>query len=315
MGSPAGVRGNGYALTMEYSPPPLFDRGPAPVVRLVFFAIAAIVLMILDARFQYAETIRQGFVLAIYPFQRAALAPIALFEHASEFFVSQATLLRETSQLRDDKLRDAKDLITFQALQAENETLRELLNARERTGGTAHFAEILYLGRDPFSRKVIIDKGSQHGIHAGQPVIDVRGLIGQVTRVHPVVAEVTLVIDKDYVIPVQVIRSGLRGLAFGSGDGVTIELRFTASNSDVRVGDVLVTSGLDGVYPPGLPVATVSRIDHDNTSTFARILCAPTGSPGHNRELLILSPTLVGPPYPPDAPAAKRPTRGTRKAR
>lgn len=300
---------------MEFSPPPLFDRGPAPVVRLVFFAIAAIVLMILDARFRYAEVIRQGFVLAIYPFQRAALAPIVLFEHASEFFVSQATLLRETSQLRDEKLRDAKDLVTFHALQAENEKLRELLNARERTGGTAEFAEILYLGRDPFSRKVIIDKGSQQGIQAGQPVIDARGLIGQVTRVHPVVAEVTLVIDKDYAIPVQVIRSGLRGLAFGSGDGVTIELRFTATNSDVRIGDVLVTSGLDGIYPPGLPVATISRIDHDNTSTFARILCTPIGSPGQNRELLVLAPAIFGPPYPPDPPAVKRPPRTARKSR
>ncbi|MFM9887603.1 MAG: rod shape-determining protein MreC [Burkholderiales bacterium] len=300
---------------MEASPPPLFDRGPAPVVRLVFFIVASIVLMMLDARFRYAETIRQGFVLALYPFQRAALAPIALFEQASEFFVSQATLLRETSQLRDEKLRDAKDLVTLQALQAENQKLRQLLNARERSGGSAQFAEILYLGRDPFTRKVIIDKGSQHGVESGQPVIDVSGLIGQVTRVHPLVAEVTLVIDKDHAIPVQVVRSGLRGVAFGSGDGVTIELRFTATNSDVRVGDVLVTSGLDGIYPPGLPVANVSRIDHDTTSTFARILCMPTGGPGHNRELLVLSMAMVGPPYPPEAPAQKRPPRPGRKAR
>ncbi|MSQ17989.1 MAG: rod shape-determining protein MreC [Betaproteobacteria bacterium] len=297
---------------MESTPPSLFDRGPTPVVRLVFFTVAAIVLMTLDARFRYAEVIRQGFALAVYPIQRAALAPIALFESASDYFVAQAKLMRETTQLREERLRDAKDLITLGALQAENEKLRQLLDSRERSGRTAQFAEIMYLGRDPFSRKVIIDKGTQHGIEAGQPVIDVNGLIGQVTRVHSLVSEVTLVIDKDHAIPVQVVRSGLRGVVFGSSDGVTMELRFTAGNADIQVGDVLVTSGLDGVYPPSLPVASVVRIDNDATSAFARITCAPLGGPGQNRELLILSKTEASPPYPADAPTAKRPPRGGR---
>jgi rod shape-determining protein MreC len=301
---------------VEHLPPPLFARGPAPLVRLVFFTVAAIVLMVLDARFRYAETIRQGLVLVAYPLQRAAVAPITLAEQVGDFFVSQAALQRENAQLRDERLKASKDLVTLQSLQAENQKLRELLDARARLGGAAYFAEILYLGRDPFSRKVIIDKGSQHGIEAGQPVIDANGLIGQVTRVHPLLAEVTLVIDKDHSIPVQIVRNGLRGVAFGSGDGATVELRFMAANADIEIGDLLVTSGLDGVYPHGLPVARVARVDRDAAFTFARVFCTPVGGPGQNRELLVLSKAQAGPPYPAEeAGAAKRPARGGRKAR
>lgn len=300
---------------MEHLPPPLFERGPAPVVRLVFFVIAAIVLMVLDSRFRYAEALRQGFVLAAYPLQRAAVAPISLAEQVGEFFVSQATLQREVSQLRDDKLRAAKDLLTMQSLQSENQKLRQLLDARTRLPNSAQFAEVIYLGRDPFSRKVIVDKGTQHGIELGQPVIDAYGLVGQVTRAHPLLAEITLIIDKDHAIPVEVVRNGVRGVAFGSGDGETIELRFMAANADVQIGDALVTSGLDGIYPVGLPVARVARIDKDSAFTFARILCTPVGGPGQNRELLILSKAQAGPAYPEEEPAApKRPQRG-RKAR
>lgn len=299
---------------MEHLPPPLFERGPAPVVRLVFFVIAAIVLMVLDSRFRYAEALRQGFVLAAYPLQRAAVAPISLAEQVSDFFVSQATLLREVSQLRDDKLRAAKDLLTMQSLQSENQKLRQLLDARTRLPNSAQFAEVTYLGRDPFSRKVIVDKGTQHGIEAGQPVVDAYGVVGQVTRAHPLLAEITLIIDKDHAIPVEVVRNGVRGVAFGSGDGETIELRFMAANADVQIGDALVTSGLDGIYPVGLPVARVARIDKDAAFTFARILCTPVGGPGQNRELLILSKAQPGPAYPEEEPAPKRTQRG-RKAR
>lgn len=299
---------------MEHLPPPLFERGPAPVVRLVFFVIAAIVLMVLDSRFRYAEALRQGFVLAAYPLQRAAVAPISLAEQVSDFFVSQATLLHEVSQLRDDKLRAAKDLLTMQSLQSENQKLRQLLDARTRLPNSAQFAEVTYLGRDPFSRKVIVDKGTQHGIEAGQPVVDAYGVVGQVTRAHPLLAEITLIIDKDHAIPVEVVRNGVRGVAFGSGDGETIELRFMAANADVQIGDALVTSGLDGIYPVGLPVARVARIDKDAAFTFARILCTPVGGPGQNRELLILSKAQPGPAYPEEEPAPKRTQRG-RKAR
>jgi rod shape-determining protein MreC len=302
---------------MEHAPPPLFVRGPTPLVRVFFFGMLAVFLMVLDARFKFMEPLRQGLLWIAYPIERVATAPVTLFDRVSEFFISQARLQRENGELRSEKLRSAEDLLRLQALQTENEHLRALVDARQRGGGTATFAEIVYLGRDPFSRKVIIDKGSQSGIELGRPVMDAGGVIGQVTRVHPLVAEVTLVIDKEQATPVQILRNGLRGVAFGSGDGATMELRYMAANAEINTGDVLVTSGIDSVYPFGLPVATVSRIDKDASYAFARIICTPTGGPGQNKEVLVLSKARPAPAaYPEDdAPAAARSTRLPRRDR
>jgi len=298
---------------MEHTPP-LFVRGPTPLVRVFFFGMLAVFLMVLDARFRFMEPLRQGLLWIAYPIERVATAPIVLFDRVSDFFVSQARLQRENGELRSDKLRAAEDLLRLQALQAENVHLRALVDARQRTSGGATFAEIVYLGRDPFSRKVIIDKGSQSGVAAGRPVMDAGGVIGQVTRVHPLVSEVTLVIDKEQATPVQILRNGLRGVAFGSGDGSTMELRYMAANAEINTGDVLVTSGIDSVYPFGLPVATVTRIDKDASYAFARIICTPTGGPGQNKEVLVLnkaSPPPAG--YPEDdAPSAPRGARAAR---
>jgi rod shape-determining protein MreC len=298
---------------MEYHPPPLFVRGPAPFVRLVFFVVLSAFLMVLDARFKYMEPLRQGLLWVAYPIQRAATAPIDAFGRVREFFVTQATLQSENAQLRAERLKDSEDLLKLQALQQENATLRSLLAARERAGGRGTFAEIVYLGRDPFSRRVIIDKGSQEGIEAGRPVIDATGVVGQVTRVHPLVAEVTLVIDKEHAVPVVSLRNGLRGIAFGAGDGRSLELRFMPANADIEAGDTLVTSGLDGVYPAGLPVAKVQRVDRDASYQFARILLAPVGAPGSNKEVLVLSKPELVPAYPEDVQEpVKRPQRARR---
>jgi len=301
---------------MEHTPP-LFVRGPTPLVRVFFFGMLAVFLMVLDARFRFMEPLRQGLLWIAYPIERVATAPIVLFDRVSDFFVSQARLQRENGELRSDKLRAAEDLLRLQALQAENVHLRALVDARQRTSGGATFAEIVYLGRDPFSRKVIIDKGSQSGVAAGRPVMDAGGVIGQVTRVHPLVSEVTLVIDKEQATPVQILRNGLRGVAFGSGDGSTMELRYMAANAEINTGDVLVTSGIDSVYPFGLPVATVTRIDKDASYAFARIICTPTGGPGQNKEVLVLSRASPPPAaYPEDdAPAQPRAGRTPRRGR
>jgi rod shape-determining protein MreC len=295
---------------MEHAPPPLFVRGPTPLVRLLFFGTLAVFLMVLDARFKFMDPLRQGLFWIVYPVQRVASLPIDLFDRVSDFFVSQARLQQENAELTSEKLRSAQDLLRFQAVLAENKTLRAMLGAREHAGGHSIFAEIAYLGRDPFSRKVIIDKGSQSGVELGSPVIDAGGVIGQVTRVHPLVAEVTLVIDKEQATPIEVVRNGLRGVAFGSGDGSTMELRYMAANAEINTGDVLVTSGIDSVYPFGLPVATVTRIDKDASYAFARIICTPTGGPGQNKQVLVLSRSSAAPaPYPEGEVAA--PARGS----
>lgn len=295
---------------MDATSPPLFVRGTTPLVRLVLFGGLALFLMVLDARFKYTEPLRQGLLWIAYPAQRVAIAPFDLFDRARGYLVSQTGLQSENAELRTEQLKAAQDLVTLQALRGENDHLRAMLDAKQRLSQPSVFAEIIYLGRDPFSRKVIINRGSQAGVELGQPVIDSGGVIGQVTRVHPLVAEVTLVIDKEHAVPVMNVRTGLRGVAFGSGDGRTLELRFQSQDTDIVAGDTLVTSGLDGLYPPSLPVAKVARVDKDASQTFARVILAPAGGPGQNKEVLVLSKAELRADYPEDPKEApKRPTR------
>ena len=293
---------------MEYAPPQFFHHGPAPITRLTFFALLSVLLMVLDARLGYAEPLRQLLAIAIYPLQQVAIAPVSALSHASEFFSTQTRLRRENIELRAEKLKDAQDLLALEAVRAENEQLRQVLSARERNTADSIFAEIVYAGRDPFSRKVIIDRGGQHGVSTGAPVIDPAGVIGQVTRVQPLLAEVTLVTDKDHAIPVQIVRNGLRGVAYGSGDGSTMELRHMAANAEVEKGDVLVTSGIDGVYPRGLPVARVVRVERDAAYAFAKIVCQPVAGTDQHRQVLVLAKMEDTPGW------VEGPSSGPRKA-
>ena len=274
---------------MSYQPPPFFSRGPALLVRLGFFVCLAVLLMVLDARFRYAESLRQVVALLAYPLQRVALAPVELFNASSGFFTTQVSLKQENEQLKAKQLLAANELLTSEALRAENAQLRRLLEARERLPRHSTLAEILYQGRDPFSRKVIIDKGSQQGIQSGQAVIDDIGVVGQVTRVYPLLSEVTLITDKEQRTPVQVLRNGLRAVIYGGGEKGTLDLSWTASNADVMADDVLVTSGIDGTFPAGLPVAKVSRIESDAAYSFAKITCIPIAGTDQNRQVLVLS--------------------------
>lgn len=274
---------------MEHQPPPFFKRGPAPLVRLAFFASLSVALLVADARFHYAEVLRSALAAAAYPLQSLATAPVRLAERIAGFFTSQATLLEDNAQLRARLLLASQQAQGFEAGAAETAQLRRLIGAADRLPYGATPVETLYSGRDPFSRKLIIDKGTSHGIRAGQAVVDELGVVGQVTRVHPMVAEVTLLTDKDHAIPVQVVRNGLRAVAFGAGASGTLELRFLAANAEIQNGDRLVTSGIDGTYPPGLPVANVVRIERDAAYAFARIVCQPAAGVEHNRYLLVLA--------------------------
>jgi rod shape-determining protein MreC len=301
---------------MDYQPPPFFSRGPAPLVRLGFFVSLAALLMVLDARFRYAESIREVVALLAYPLQRVALAPSELLGAASDFFTTQIALKQENDRLKAKDLLEASDLLTLESLRAENAQLRRLLDARERLPRPATLAEILYQGRDPFSRKVVIDKGSRQGIEPGQAVIDDIGVVGQVTRVHPWIAEVTLVTDKEQRTPVEVVRNGLRAVIYGGGDKGTLDLSYTAVNADVQADDLLVTSGIDGTYPPGLPVAKVSKVERDAAYSFAKITCVPAAGTDQNRQVLVLSREADLPAPPPEAesragpgPKQKRPKK------
>jgi rod shape-determining protein MreC len=300
---------------MEHAPPQFFNRGPAPLARITFFALASILLMVLDARFRYAEPVRQAIGVAVYPIQQIAIAPVAAVGRMLEFFSTQSELLRDNAELRAGKLKDAEALLTLESLRAENKRLRQLVDAKEKAASEAIFAEIVYAGRDPFSRKVILDKGSQQGVKLGQPVIDAAGVLGQVTRVQPLLAEVTLVTDKDHPIPVQVVRNGLRGVAFGAGDGSTMELRHMAANAEIEAGDLLVTSGLDGIYPRGLPVARVAKIERDAGFAFAKILCQPIAGADPHPQVLVLAKVDEAPTWAAEEPGAKKSGRVKRSRR
>jgi rod shape-determining protein MreC len=298
---------------IDTSPPPFFNRGPAPLVRLTFFGLLAILLMVLDARFRYAEPLRQVLAAVAMPLQYVALAPVRAADVIGEYFTTKSRLERENELLRERQIRAAKDLLTLETLSAENAHLRQLMDARERIPRQATLAEILYAGRDPFSRKVVVDKGARDAITAGLAVIDEVGVIGQVTRVHPLLSEVTLITDKDQAIPVRLVRNGLRAVAFGAGDGETLDLRFMAANADIQNGDQLVTSGIDGTYPEGLPVATVTRIERDASFVFAKISCTPAAGTNRNRQVLVLSADEKLSPPPAEAePKSERPSKARR---
>lgn len=294
---------------MEHTPPPFFRRGPAPVVRLAFFASLSFALLILDARFRYVDGLRDVLALAAYPFQKAATAPITLMRSTAEFFVTQAQLRSENSALRAELLDAARDAQRFRSASAELAQLRRVNEMRERFERQTIPAEVLYSGRDPYDYKVILDKGRQHAVTPGSLVIDAEGAIGQITRVHTLVSEVTLITDKAQAIPVQVVRNGLRAVAFGAGASGMIELRFLPANADVRNGDRLVTSGIDGSYPPGVAVATVVRVERDAAQAFARVVCEPLAGVDRSRYVLVLAGDDVRPSY----PAAEQSRRGTRR--
>ncbi len=283
---------------MEHVPPPFFKRGPAPLVRLAFFASLSIALLVLDARFRYAEGLRQALVLAAQPLQELAVLPGALAGRIAGYFSSQTQLGDDNAALRRQLLEVSQTVQRLEAALAETEQLRRLAGVAERRAVKATAAEILYNARDPYARKVIIDRGMQQGVQAGAPVVDEIGVIGQVTRVYPSASEVTLLIDKDQAIPVQVVRNGLRAVAFGGGVSGMLELRFMAANAEIEAGDRLVTSGLDGVYPPGLAVATVTRVERDAANSFARILCQPAAGIERGRFVLVLGTAARAAPYP-----------------
>ena len=287
---------------MEYSPPPLFKQGASARAKMLFFALIAVGLLTADARVNALAMIRQAVGVALYPLQVVAMLPRDVLFATSDYFTTLATLKEENRQMREQQVLNAQQLQQSRQLLAENAYLRKLLDASERLQLKTVMSEILYDARDPFSRKVILDRGERHGLKPGQPVIDDVGVVGQVTRVFPFTAEVTLLTDKNHAIPVQVLRSGVRSVAYGRGQSGVLELRFMASNADIRKGDVVTTSGIDGVYPPGLAVTTVAEVDTKTSDAFARILLEPTAGVSRHRQLLVLmsDATTLPPPPPPE---------------
>lgn len=298
---------------IDHAPPPFFKRGPAPLALLTFYLALSLALFVVDLRMRSLDLLRQSIALVVDPVQRVAQTPGSLLEQVGAYFQGIHDLRDENARLKETQLVTAPNLQRLEHLEAENNRLRKLLAVEEREKASGQVARILYTARDPFSRRIVIDKGQQSGIVAGQPAIDEAGVVGQVTRVFPFSAEVTLITDKDQAIPVQVVRSGQRSVVFGQGNG-QLELRYIPANADIKEDDLLVTSGLDGVYLPGFPVARVTRVERDRAYAFARIDCTPIAGVENFGEVMVLSPRRPLPAPPADSPGRKGNTGAPQKS-
>ena len=283
---------------LPVEPPAFFHRGPSPAARLVFFGVVSIALLFLDTRYRYLEQIRQAVAVVIYPLQRAAAVPGEVVAGIGGYFASKQALTEENEALKRRLVEQGAQTQAFATTRQANEQLKALLDIRTAFSGNAIAVEVLYTGRDPFSQRVFIDKGNEAGITAGSAVVDALGVIGQVTRLYPYMAEVTLVTDKDHVIPVKIERSGVRAVMAGTGASGAPELRFMPPSADVKIGDLLVTSGLDGTYPPGLAVAKVATLQRDTGQMFAQITLTPVAGVARSEQLLVLGRGAGLPPRP-----------------
>lgn len=285
---------------IDHAPPPFFKRGPAPLALLTFYIAVSLAIFVVDLRFKSLELLRQSIALVVDPVQRVAQTPGSLVDYAGQYLQGLRALQQENEELKHAKLTTAPDLQRLAQLEVENTRLRKLLDVKEREKASGQVAQILYTARDPFSRKVIVDKGQQAEIAAGLPAIDEAGVVGQVTRVFPFSSEITLITDKDQVVPVQIVRTGQRSVVFGLGNG-QLELRYMPANADIEVGDLLVTSGLDDIYLPGFPIAKVVNIERDSAYSFARVFCVPIAGVENFGEVMILAPRQARPERPPES--------------
>ena len=252
----------------------------------------ALFLMVADTRFKITQPLRVVVASALRPVQWAVMQPIQWTQGAGKYVETLQAAQSGEEQARQKLGQLSQRASQVEQLSLENNRLRLLLALRDRIETPAQAAQVLYDAADPYTRKVIVDRGLTTGIAPGSPVMDETGVLGQVTRVYPSVSEVTLLTDRDQVIPVLNTRTGARGIAFGDGNvnAGMVELRYMAANADVKAGDLLTTSGVDAVYPPGLPVAQVERVELRPDSAFARIYARPLAQVAATAHVMVLTP-------------------------
>jgi rod shape-determining protein MreC len=277
--------------SIDRSPPPFFRVGFAPLTKLIFFSLLSILLMVADKKIQFTQPIRAVLSTAILPIQWVVLQPGRALSSVGEYFQS---LDQAQSDLAAAKIKALQQTIRAQQveqLQIENQSLRQLLDLQTQAIKKSQIAEVLFDVADPYNQRIVIDKGSLKEVALGSPVVDVGGVVGQVTRVFPLTSEVTLLTDHDQSIPVLNSRTGARNVAYGDVlNGLPkIELRFVPASADVKEGDLLTTSGIDGVYPAGLQVARISHIERRVDISFARIHATPLAEM-KGRHVLVIHP-------------------------
>lgn len=300
--------------SFERAPPPFFRQGPSALTKLVFFSALALFLMVADTRFEFARPVRAGIATALLPVQRTLNVPVQLWHGGADYLrgLESALAGEKAAQLQATAL--AEEAASAARLLQENQRLRALLDMRPALHVRSIAAGVLYEGADPYSRKLFIDRGAAQGVVPGAPVITPQGVLGQVTRVFPLSSQVTLIIDKDFAIPVLNSRTLARAAAFGGAGGNALELRFLTPNADIKAGDELITSGVDGVYPAHLSVARVTTVERRAESGFARVLLEPSARIDGVRQVLVLEPVGLQQPKPDEAatpPAPAKPERPT----
>lgn len=268
--------------------PAFFIQGPKPFSRLMFFCTLSLVMMAVDARFDYLSQVRQWFSTALHPLEVLASAPNEWGRNINTYFTSHNQLIQDNFKLKQQALIDHAALQRLATVDAENVHLRTLLTGDLPIIPQATLGEVLHMGRDPFSNIITLNRGSRHDITPGQAVVDEQGVVGQITRVYPFTSEVTLITDKKLSIPIQIERNQLRAIAFGEGKRNTLDIPYLPTSVDIKVGDKLVTSGIDGVYPAGLAVAVVTQIKQSQDSPFAKIISRPIAGVNNHKHVLIL---------------------------
>lgn len=266
-----------------------FARGPSALARLTFFSLIAIAIMVADHRFQALSVVRLGVSAVITPIEQALRFPGVVARSTGEYFSDQKRLIEENARLKAEVLELAAASQQSKLIRAEQTYLGALATVDKRFGDRGIVAEIIRDARNPFARKIIIDKGLSQGLATGLAVIDGKGVVGQVTAVGMLSSEVTLTTEKDQAVPVMVVRNGVRAIAVGTGREGTIDVPFIPVGADIQVGDALVTSGIDGTYPAGLSVALVTLVDKNPAFPFARISANPAAGTDQYRFVKVLT--------------------------
>jgi rod shape-determining protein MreC len=255
-------------------------------VRFLLLAIVCVALMLLDRRDQHLVRVRQALSVVVYPVRVLVDLPFSTWSKTRDTFAARDTLIAENQQFRRERLETEARLQRLDALEAENARLRELLDSTARIGSRALVAEILAVDLDPYRQRFDLNRGLVDGVYVGQALIDARGVVGQVVRVGPLTSEAVLITDADHAVPVSVNRNGVRTIAVGTGGG--LRLPYLTNNADVVEGDLLISSGLGGVFPAGYPVGRVLEVTRRPDQAFAEIVAAPVAALDRDREVLLV---------------------------
>ncbi|MDH3309544.1 MAG: rod shape-determining protein MreC [Gammaproteobacteria bacterium] len=261
---------------------------PSHLTRLVLLSALSVALMMLDHRGQHLEKIRTGLNTLAYPIQLVAAAPAYVVRHLADFFTTRGTLRADNEKLLAERQLLLARLQQFEALEQENQRLRQMLVSAAQVADKVIAAELVEVSAEPFTRKVVVAKGSHDGVYVGQSVIDAHGIMGQVTQVAGRVSRVTLITDAGHAIPVVNNRSSLRAVVFGTGNPDTVKVPYLTANADIKEGDLLVSSGMGGTFPPGYPVAQVVKIINDPNESFLSITAKPTARLNHGKQVMLV---------------------------